>query len=58
MYTRILPAPSPDDVSGWERALYAVLAEKERRSGSRRTLECDPRMLRHFFGTAGPPPTA
>ena len=35
---------------GWERSLYAFLAEKERRSGSRRTVEGYSRMLQHFFG--------
>jgi len=44
------------DASGWERALYAFLAEKERRSGSRRTVEGYSRMLQHFFGTLGKPP--
>src|SRR3990172_2993313 len=44
------------DASGWERALYAFLAEKERRSGSRRTVEGYSRMLQHFFGTLGVPP--
>jgi hypothetical protein len=38
------------DAAGWERALYAFLAEKERRSGSRRTVEGYSRMLQHFFG--------
>jgi integrase/recombinase XerC len=37
-------------------ALYAFLAEKERRSGSRRTVEGYARMLRHFFGQAGKAP--
>ncbi len=41
---------------GWERSLYAFLAEKERRSGSRRTVEGYSRMLQHFFGTVGKPP--
>ena len=41
---------------GWERSLYAFLAEKERRSGSRRTVEGYSRMLQHFFGTVGRPP--
>jgi site-specific recombinase XerD len=41
---------------GWERALYAFLAEKERRSGSRRTVEGYSRMLQHFFGGIGTPP--
>jgi hypothetical protein len=39
---------------GWERSLYAFLAEKERRSGSRRTAVGYSRMLR-FFGTVGKP---
>jgi hypothetical protein len=41
---------------GWERSLYAFLAEKERRSGSRRTVVGYSRMLQHFFGTVGKPP--
>ncbi|MCI0441183.1 MAG: tyrosine-type recombinase/integrase, partial [Chloroflexi bacterium] len=45
-----------DDVQGWERALYAFLAEKERRSGSRRTVESYSRMLSHFFGRLGKTP--
>src|SRR6266568_4429122 len=44
------------DAESWERALYAFLAEKERRSGSRRTVEGYARMLRHFFVTSGCPP--
>jgi integrase/recombinase XerC len=44
------------DATGWERALYAFLAEKERRSGSRRTVEGYSRMLQHFFGSLGKPP--
>ena len=46
-----------DDVaSGWERALYAFLAEKQRRSGSERTTQTYSRMLQHFFARAGKPP--
>jgi hypothetical protein len=45
-----------ETAEGWERALYAFLAEKERRSGSRRTVEGYSRMLQHFFGTVGKPP--
>jgi site-specific recombinase XerD len=41
---------------GWERSLYAFLAEKERRSGSLRTVVGYSRMLQHFFGTVGKPP--
>ncbi len=44
------------EAAGWERTLYAFLAEKERRSGSRRTVEGYSRMLQHFFGTLGKPP--
>jgi hypothetical protein len=50
MVARALPAEFDDSASGWERALYAFLAEKERRSGSGRTVEGYNRMLRHFFG--------
>ncbi len=35
--------------TGWQRALYAFLAEKEQRSGSRRTVEGYSRMLQDFF---------
>ncbi len=44
------------DADSWSRALYAFLAEKERRSGSRRTVEGYSRMLQHFFGTVGKSP--
>ena len=40
----------------WEQAIYAFLAEKERRSGSKRTVETYSRMLFHFFGTVGKTP--
>ena len=48
--------PFDESLSGWERALYAFLAEKERRTGSRRTVESYSRMLQHFFGAVGKPP--
>jgi integrase/recombinase XerC len=48
--------PFDESLSGWERALYAFLAEKERRSDSRRTVEGYSRMLQHFFGAVGKPP--
>jgi len=48
--------PFDESLSAWERALYAFLAEKERRSGSRRTVEGYSRMLQHFFGAVGKPP--
>ena len=40
----------------WEQALYAFLAEKERRSGSVRTVQSYSRMLRYFFGKLGKTP--
>ena len=43
---------------GWERSLYAFLAEKERRSGSQRTVQSYSRMLQDFFGRLGKPPDA
>ena len=36
--------------AGWERTLYAFLAEKQRRSGSNRTVQSYSRMLNDFFG--------
>jgi len=48
--------PFDESLSSWERALYAFLAEKERRSGSRRTVEGYSRMLQHFFGAIAKPP--
>ncbi|MCJ7509742.1 MAG: tyrosine-type recombinase/integrase [Dehalococcoidia bacterium] len=48
--------PFDESLPAWERALYAFLAEKERRSGSRRTVEGYSRMLQHFFGALGKPP--
>ena len=41
---------------GWERALYAFLVEKERRSGSLRTVQGYSSMLQDFFGRAGKAP--
>ena len=40
----------------WERAFYAFLAEKERRSGSKRTVDAYSRTLQRFFGTLGKAP--
>jgi hypothetical protein len=47
---------SPSDPSAWQNALYAFLAEKERRSGSLRTVQSYSRMLHDFFGRAGKTP--
>ena len=50
-----LQSDAPDR---WERAFYAFLAEKERRSGSVRTVQSYSRMLRYFFGKLAKPPDA
>ena len=42
--------------AGWERTLYAFLAEKERRSGSKRTVQSYSRMLHDFFGRSAKTP--
>jgi integrase len=44
------------DLVGWERALYAFLVEKERRSGSLRTVQGYSSMLQDFFGRLGKAP--
>lgn len=54
--TRTIPARFDDSASGWGRALYAFLAEKERRSGSKRTVQSYSRMLQEFFGRLGKTP--
>jgi len=47
----------PDEsAAGWERSLYAYLAEKQRRSGSNRTVETYSRMLQYFFARLGKTP--
>jgi site-specific recombinase XerD len=53
---RTIPARFEDSASGWERALYAFLAEKQKRSGSQRTVQNYSRMLQDFFGRLGKPP--
>ena len=45
-----------ENLVGWERAMYAFLVEKERRSGSIRTVEGYSRMLQDFFGRVPKPP--
>ncbi len=45
-----------DTATGWQRAMYAFLVEKEQRSGSRRTAEGYYRMLQDFFGRVGKEP--
>lgn len=52
----LLAAPNGDSIAGWDRAVYAFLAEKEQRSGSQRTVESYARLLRDLFGQARKPP--
>jgi site-specific recombinase XerD len=44
------------DAGRWDQSIYAFLAEKERRSGSLRTVRAYSGMLYRFFGTLGKPP--
>jgi len=55
MNPRLLPANPRDDAAGWEQTVMAFLAEKERRSGSRRTVDSYARILWPFFGRVGSP---
>jgi integrase/recombinase XerC len=55
MDPKYLPATAPDDVPGWQQTVVAFLAEKERRSGSRRTVESYARMLWPFLTRVGSP---
>jgi integrase/recombinase XerC len=55
MNPQLLPAQLRDDVPPWAQTVVAFLAEKERRSGSRRTVEGYARMLWPFFGRVGSP---
>lgn len=51
-----ITTPDESPAVGWERTLYAFLAEKERRSGSLRTVQSYSRMLNDFFGRSGKTP--
>ena len=55
MNPRYLPANARDDVPAWQQTVVAFLAEKERRSGSRRTVETYARMLWPFLLRVGSP---
>src|ERR1039457_3291408 len=50
MQPRYLAATTSDEPSGWRQTVMAFLAEKGRRSGSRRTVEGYARMLWPFLG--------
>jgi site-specific recombinase XerD len=45
-----------ENLVGWERALYAFLVEKQRRSGSDRTVQGYSSMLQDFFGRTAKAP--
>ena len=47
---------SANAAAGWDQTIYAFLAEKERRSGSMRTVRAYSGMLYRFFGTLNKPP--
>jgi len=55
MNPHYLPATARDDVPAWQQTVVAFLAEKERRSGSRRTVETYARMLWPFLLRVGSP---
>ncbi len=46
----IIAERSGNNPKDWEQALYAFLAEKHKKSESRRTVEGYSRMLQDFFG--------
>jgi hypothetical protein len=53
--TQAITLPA-EDLIGWERSLVAFLVEKERRSGSKRTVQGYSGMPKDFFGRLGLPP--
>src|SRR5262245_13600005 len=53
MQTALTLDPS---ASGWDRSLYAFLAEKQQRSGSMRAVNAYAGLLRDFFARAGTTP--
>ncbi len=55
MNPQLLPAAFQDDAPGWAQSVLAFLAEKERRSGSSRTVDSYARMLWPFLDRIGSP---
>jgi site-specific recombinase XerD len=53
---KALPTPFDESIPAWEKAIYEFLAEKQRRSGSMRTVDAYTRTLQRFFGTLGKTP--
>jgi hypothetical protein len=54
MNPNLLLTASRDDAAPWEWTLYAFLAEKERRRGSKRTVDSYARLLWPFFDRTWP----
>src|SRR6476661_6282362 len=52
MNSSVAALNSDSSASGWDRSLYAFLAEKQQRSGSMRTVNAYANMLRDFFRRA------
>jgi integrase/recombinase XerC len=52
---QLLPAQLDGEIPAWTQTVVAFLAEKERRSGSRRTVEGYARMLWPFLNSVGSP---
>src|SRR5664280_346049 len=55
MNPHLLPAQLPEDMPAWTQTVMAFLVEKERRSGSHRTVEGYARMLWPFLMRVGSP---
>ena len=55
MTTHLLPDLAPGDIPAWQHSVVAFLAEKDRRSGSRRTVEGYARLLWPFLNEVGSP---
>src|SRR6266568_3789930 len=55
MNPQLIPARLDPDVPAWTQTVQAFLAEKERRSGSKRTVEGYARMLWPFLSRIGSP---
>ena len=55
MNPHYLPATATNDVPVWQQTVVAFLAEKERRSGSHRTVETYARLLWPFLLRVGSP---
>ena len=53
---KALPIQFDESIPALEKAIYAFPAEKERRSGSMRTVDAYTRTLQRFFGTTGKTP--